>query len=112
MWLRSDLRPLGEVCDGRAEEDNPDGLGRWLGGSPQWLTFSLTNDHIWFPSPSALLPVRAQKGLSTVRLCGLHADSWLMLQTTCANNLHKPNEDDRVLFLFTLFSKWVQQTIT
>lgn len=31
---------------------NPDplnGLRQWLGGLPQWLTFSFSNDHIWFP---------------------------------------------------------------
>lgn len=112
QWLRSDLRPLGTVCGGQAKEDNPDrryGLRQWLGGSPQWLTFSLSNDHIWFPLPSALLQVRAQKRLSTVRLRRLQADSWLMLQTVCANNLDKPYKENYIL---DFFFKWVQQTIT
>lgn len=75
------------------KEDNPDrryGLRQWLGGSPQWSTFSLSNDHIWFPLPFALLYVGAQKRLLTARLRGLLADSWLMLQIVCANNLDKP----------------------
>lgn len=34
---------------GGSEKKPLNELRHWLGGSPQWLTFSLCNDHIWFP---------------------------------------------------------------
>lgn len=33
----------------RMNSDPLNGLRQWLGGLPQWLTFSFSNDHIWFP---------------------------------------------------------------
>lgn len=54
LWFKGEIYFPKVFCRLRAEKEkmNPDRLNElrhWSGGLPQWVTFSLSNDHIWFP---------------------------------------------------------------